>query len=230
MSAAAAARAAPVGVASHISGKAEMRSGAAGAWKPLRLLQRLEPGDSVRCATGGEVVVILFENAARFKIASGGTGVVETTSVKGAQKATGLPAPGIRIAKAMIGSRSDAFVARPAQSHQRLTPQFPGWLPEGERQFEWTPINGASTYSFTLFDSKENVVWSARVPAPHAEYPAELPPFALSRPYIWRLSAFSHSGKPLPESRWGFVTFLSSQDAAYLTGTTVDINGGSHIH
>ena len=26
------------------------------------------------------------------------------------------------------------------------------------------------------------------------------------------------------------ITFLSSEDAAYLTGTTVDINGGSHIH
>ena len=26
------------------------------------------------------------------------------------------------------------------------------------------------------------------------------------------------------------ITFLSSQDAAYLTGTTVDINGGSHLH
>ncbi len=26
------------------------------------------------------------------------------------------------------------------------------------------------------------------------------------------------------------ITFLSSRDASYLTGTTVDINGGSHIH
>ncbi|MFN3005868.1 SDR family NAD(P)-dependent oxidoreductase [Mycolicibacterium wolinskyi] len=26
------------------------------------------------------------------------------------------------------------------------------------------------------------------------------------------------------------ITFLSSQDASYLTGTTVDINGGSHMH
>ena len=26
------------------------------------------------------------------------------------------------------------------------------------------------------------------------------------------------------------ITFLSTQDAAYLTGTTLDINGGSHIH
>ncbi|MDF2583414.1 MAG: short-chain dehydrogenase, partial [Mycobacterium sp.] len=26
------------------------------------------------------------------------------------------------------------------------------------------------------------------------------------------------------------ITFLSSADAGYLTGATVDINGGSHIH
>ncbi|MEU5844370.1 SDR family NAD(P)-dependent oxidoreductase [Rhodococcus sp. NPDC047139] len=26
------------------------------------------------------------------------------------------------------------------------------------------------------------------------------------------------------------ITFLSSEDAAYLTGTTVDVNGGSHMH
>ena len=26
------------------------------------------------------------------------------------------------------------------------------------------------------------------------------------------------------------ITFLSSEDSAYLTGTTVDINGGSHMH
>ena len=26
------------------------------------------------------------------------------------------------------------------------------------------------------------------------------------------------------------IAFLSSEDSAYLTGTTIDINGGSHIH
>ena len=30
--------------------------------------------------------------------------------------------------------------------------------------------------------------------------------------------------------RTAVITFLSSDDASYLTGTTVDINGGSHIH
>ena len=40
---------------------------------------------------------------------------------------------------------------------------------------------------------------------------------------------------PLPQDVLGIMstavmTFLSSEDASYLTGTTVDINGGSHIH
>jgi 2-hydroxycyclohexanecarboxyl-CoA dehydrogenase len=28
----------------------------------------------------------------------------------------------------------------------------------------------------------------------------------------------------------GVIAFLSSDDASYLTGTTIDINGGSHLH
>jgi 2-hydroxycyclohexanecarboxyl-CoA dehydrogenase len=28
----------------------------------------------------------------------------------------------------------------------------------------------------------------------------------------------------------GVIAFLSSDDAAYLTGTTIDINGASHLH
>jgi 2-hydroxycyclohexanecarboxyl-CoA dehydrogenase len=33
-----------------------------------------------------------------------------------------------------------------------------------------------------------------------------------------------------PDEIAAVITFLSSDDASYLTGTTVDINGGSHIH
>src|SRR6476659_6437660 len=33
-----------------------------------------------------------------------------------------------------------------------------------------------------------------------------------------------------PDEIAAVITFLSSQDASYLTGTTVDINGGSHMH
>ena len=114
----------------------------------------------------------------------------------------------------MTGSRIDAFIARPAQSHQRLTPQSTGWMLEGERHFEWAPIPGAATYSFTLFDSNDNVVWSSRASGTSVDYPAELPFFTLRRPHVWRLAAFGHSGKPLPEARWGFVTFLPRRKPA----------------
>jgi hypothetical protein len=208
--------AAPVGIASHITGAAEVRSGE-GAWKPLRLLQRLESGDKVRCGSGAEVTVVLFDSATRYKVDAGATGVIGSHGVQGGHPATGLPGPGIRIAKAMVGSRMDAFVARPAQSHQRLTPQSPGWIAEGERHFEWPAQPGAATYSFTLFDANDNVVWSARATAPAADYPADLPFFTLRRPYLWRLVAFGSSGKPLTGARWGLLTFLSREDAGQLT-------------
>jgi hypothetical protein len=210
-------RAASVGMATHVLGKTEIRSAGGGAWKPLRLMQPLDAGTQVRCGAGAEAVVVLFENAARYKIGPGATATLGPHQVSGAVRDTALPGPAIRIAKAMGGSRLDAFIARPAQSHQRLTPQFPGWMAEGERHFDWAAMPGAATYSFTLFDPNDNVVWSARGTDPKAEYPVELPYFALRRPHVWRLVAFSPGGKPLPGARWGLVTFLSQQDIDQLT-------------
>jgi hypothetical protein len=210
------AQAATAGIASQVSGSAEVRA-AGGAWKPLRVLQRLDAGAQVRCGAGSSVVVVLFENAARYHVGAGSVATVQAGQVNGAQKESAMAGPAIRIAKAMGGSRADAFLARPAQSHQRLTPQFPGWMLEGERHFEWTPIAGAATYTFSLFDTNDNVVWSVRVSDSHADFPADLPYFSLRRPHVWRLAAFGQSGKPLPEARWGFLTFLSKEDADQLT-------------
>jgi hypothetical protein len=173
-------------------------------------------------------VVVLFENAARYHVGAGGVATVQVSQVSGAQKESAMAGPAIRIAKAMGGSRADAFLARPAQSHQRLTPQFPGWMLEGERHFEWAPIAGAATYSFTLFDANDNVVWSARVTDSRADFPAELPYFALRRPHVWRLAAFGQSGKPLPEARWGFLTFLSKEDADQLTAEAQELDAQAH--
>lgn len=212
---AASAAAAPVGIASQVSGSAEYRSGS-GAWKPLRLLQRLEAGDMVRNGPGGEIVVMLLSNTERFKVPAGATATVEAGGVKGASKVAGLRGPAMRVASAMGGSRPGGFMARPAQSHQRLNPQFPGWMIAGERRFEWPALPGAATYSFTLFDRADNVVWSARVPGTSAEYPAELPAFKLRQPYVWRLAAFRDNGNTLP-ARWGVLTFLSREDADRLT-------------
>jgi len=217
--------AASVGIASHVSGQAEARDASGGAWKPLRLLERLDAGAQVRCGPDAEAVIVLFESAERYKVGSGGVATIEPDQVRGALKETALPGPAIRIAKAMGGSRLDAFIARPAQSHQRLTPQFPGWMLAEERHFEWAAIPGAATYSFTLFDANDNVVWSGRAADTRADFPGELPFFALRRPHVWRLAAFSRSGKPLPEARWGLVTFLSPQDADQLTAEARALEG-----
>lgn len=208
--------AAPVGMACQVKGSAQVRSGAA-AWKPLRLLQRVAPGDTVRCGAGAEAVIVLFDSGARYKIAAGHQGVVGAKSVAGAAPLGGLSGPSGRVAKALGGSRSGAFMARPALSHKRLMPDSPGWLAEGERHFAWQALPNAAAYSFTLFDQNDNVLWSERGADTGADYPADLTALATRRPFVWRIIPFGQSGKPLPESRWGVVTFLSKADADQLS-------------
>ena len=45
----------PVGMACHLTGKPEVGTG--GKWKPLRLMQRLQAGDTVRCSAGAEAII-----------------------------------------------------------------------------------------------------------------------------------------------------------------------------
>jgi hypothetical protein len=207
---------AAVAVASKVTGSPEIHADG-DAWKPLKFLQRLDSGDAIRCGPGEEVIVVLFDGGKRFRVGAGGNAVVEADTVKGAFPAADLRGPAIRVAKAMGGSRMDAFIARPAESHQRLYPDFPGWIVEGDRNFHWVPVPGADTYSFTLFDPHDDVVWSVRTAGMSADYPADLPYFSLQRPYVWRLSPFGKSGKPVPGARWGIVTFLSKADADQLS-------------
>ena len=45
------------------------------------------------------------------------------------------------------------------------------------------------------------------------------------RPHLWRLVAFSQSGKPLPGARWGFIAFLSRQEVDQLTSEAQSLQG-----
>lgn len=208
------ATAAPVAMTCHLQGTPQVRS--AGAWGPLRLLQRLSPGDVVRCGAGAQAVLVLFANSQRYRIDAGKQATVSATTVTGAQKLGGLGGASGRIAQNLGNTRVGAYLARPAQSHQRLTPDFPGYMEEGNRNFTWPAIAGAATYSFTLFDQHDNVVWSSRGADTTVEYPADLPYPGLRRPYVWRLTPYGQSGKPQAASRWGVVTFLAADDAAAL--------------
>jgi hypothetical protein len=214
---------AAVGVASHLTGSPEAKT-AGESWRPIKFLQRLDAGDTIRCGPGDDVTIVLFDGGTRFRVAPGANAVVQAGTVQGAVKAANLRGPSMQVAKSMAGSRADAFIARPAESHQRLYPQFPGWIVEGDRHFQWLAVPGAATYSFTLFDSHDDVVWSVRTADVSADYPADLPYPTLQKTYVWRLSPFGKSGKPVPGARWGMVTFLSKTDADELAAEAKQIS------
>src|SRR5205807_2526066 len=133
----------------QVSGAPQLTSG--GATKPLHLLQRVQPGDTVKCGAGAAATIVLFGNGARYKIGAGGHGVVSATGVTGAQALGGLSGPSNRVAQALGGSRSGAFMARPAaQQHGPLMAATAvpnrGWMLDSDHHFQWDPIPGAATY------------------------------------------------------------------------------------
>src|SRR3569833_1521893 len=103
--------ASPVAMASNMVGKPTFRSGG-GSWKPLGVLQRLSPGDQVKCGPGEQAIIMMFTDGIRFKVASGATGTVQPTAVKGASAVGGMGGSTIRGAKAMTGLDTQPFLAR----------------------------------------------------------------------------------------------------------------------
>lgn len=209
--------AASVGMACHLVGKPEVRSGGE-SWRPLRMLQKFEAGDTVRCGTGATAVIVLFKSGERFKVGAGGTGVVQANSVGGAQSLGALQGPSERVARTLSGSRSGAIMARDVTAPITLTPQAPGWIVDTERVLEWTP-GKAVHYTFALFN-RESVVWTQKVTTPRLQLP---PTLELQQrvPYVWRVVAFDKSNRTgLPVERnahWGVITFLSPADAKKLS-------------
>ncbi|HEX8551949.1 MAG TPA: hypothetical protein VF681_10395 [Abditibacteriaceae bacterium] len=204
----------PVGMACHIKGKPEVRTG--GHWRALKTLQKLEPGDVVRCSGGEEAIVVLFGNGQRFRVGAGRQATVSAAALTGAQSLGGAGNPSSRVARALSGARVGAVMARPAASHQRLTPEFPGWIvPEAENRvrLDWTAVSGAATYSVSLLDWNDDVVWNGRIDGSETSAVAEIPSLQLRRAYVWRLLPLGKSGKPVASLRWGVVTFLSRADA-----------------
>lgn len=214
--------AAPAGTAIGLSGKPEFRAKGATAWTPLQLRQKLEPGDAVRCGAGAQATLVLFSTGERFQVPAGKEAQIEVAAVTGAQSLGTLQGPSARVAKALAGAPTGVVRARPAPSHRRLQARGPCWLVEGERKVQWDPETGAASYVLTLFDQADNVVWSQRATEPAAEYPADLTPLGLRRPYLWKLTTFGRSGKPAG-SRWGVITFLSAPDAERLTTDEKDL-------
>jgi hypothetical protein len=211
--------AAPIGMAAHVVGPVQVEQGNKKA--PLKLLQRLEDGDVVRCGAGAQSIIVLFNGGGRYKIGASQSATVKPTDVIGATKLAGLSGPSAEAVKLLGNARVGAVMARPGQTFERLTEQFPGWMNSANARFTWLPLPGAATYTFTLFDAHDNVVWSAKSETTSADYNGL--PLLEKRAYLWRVSGFGASGKPVPDTRCGLVTFLSNEDGAALTVLAGDL-------
>lgn len=218
-----AARANPVGMAYAASGGAQYKHGS--SWQPLTPMTRLAAGDGVRCPAGGQVAIVLFISGKRYKMA-GGTGTIMSNTVIGAQSLGGLSGPSARIAQQLSGARTGAAGARGLTSGaQRLENNFPGWILDLNRTFRWNADgsrDGVASYSFTLFDSADNIVWSTTTTETSVTCPESLSfnvtqPYQRIRPYVWRLTALNATGRPVGgSSKWGIFSVLTRENVATL--------------
>jgi hypothetical protein len=213
--------ASPVGMVAKMEGAPTVRSD--GKVRPLRKLERLEPEDVVSCKAGDAAVVVLFRSGERFQVGGGQNGTVQASTVRGARSLGKLGGPSANVARELGNSRAGAVMGRNVGRHQRLNPTTRGWMTAGDRHFAWQEITGSTAYTFSLFDRAGNILWSTRTVGTTADYPAELPALDLNKPYLWRLSGFKPSGKPLVESRWGVMTWLSREDRAALEAAAADL-------
>lgn len=207
-----AAHASPVAMASNMVGKPSYKSGG-GPWKPLGVLERLSPGDEVKCGPGEQATIMMFTDGVRYQIASGATGTIEPTAVKGGKSVGDMGGATIRVAKAMTGLDTDSFLARPGHSFERLETNSPGVVILGAPSVTWAAVDsGVASYTLTLFDRYNNVVWSTSVTSNTAQLPSSLPQIVPKKSYVWTLTEFGANGKPTA-LRWGLVAFLTQSDA-----------------
>jgi hypothetical protein len=213
-------------MACHLTGRPEARSGDNG-WRPLRMLQKLDAGDAVRCGTGASAVIVLFKSGERFRVAAGGTGVVQANTVGGAQSMGGLKGPSDRVARSLTGARTGMVLSRRVTAPVTLTPAAPGWIVDSSRLLEWTQWNPGRVdhYSFALFKGDE-VVHTQNVATASLQLPATLP-LQQRVPYVWRIVTFgkSNSSNQVVQqgAHWGVVTFLSADDATTLSANVKEL-------
>jgi hypothetical protein len=235
-----AALAAPVGMAVSVKGKPQAKIG--GVAKPLRVLQRVSPGDTITCPAGSSAVLVIFAGGERFQVNSGASAKVGQTGVEGAKSLGALGGASARVARVLSDKPAGALYARPAQAPNWLSATGKRWMIEGERTFHWDALEVgkdketgqpilASAYNFTLFDQQDNVVWSTRTTETQATYPADLPELRATelgnspRLYVYRLVPLNKNNRsPLnAPTRWGVITFLRAEDAANLEAELKDL-------
>jgi hypothetical protein len=220
------AHAVPVGMAARVTGKTELKVGS--GWKPIRVLQRFEAGDTVRCGPGASAVVVLFDRGGRYDIGAGATATISANDVAGAKLAKAPSGASSAVAQRLAGARTGAVMARPATNYERLHAQAPAaeakippphdWLRPDERSFSVNALDSAQTYVFTLFDPKDYILFTQTITPVGGTVKVDIPEavkLESRRAYTWRLHGFK-DGRVMTRSRWGITTMLSAEDEAQL--------------
>ena len=157
-----AADAAPVGMAAELKGNVQVESG--GKKAPLKLLGRVESGDVVYCGAGAQAIIVLFSGGARYQIGANQSATVGATKscwgFRNERVERRLGCCGAETWQRTRGGRYGASEAQDFRASARRN--FPAGLPLDKPKFEWLPLGGAATYTFTLFDQYDNVVWRCR--------------------------------------------------------------------
>jgi hypothetical protein len=216
------AQAAPVGMIAQIKGQVTATHD--GQKMPARLLSRLDAGTTLTVAPGSSAVVVLFGDGSRYQLGANARANVSAASVSGGTRLAGLAGPSANAVKLLGEARVGAIMARPASTYQRLLPDSPSYFLNPTPRFAWLAEPGAVRYTFSLIDNYDNVIWGTSTDQTSVEYPADVAPLLEKRPYLWRITAFSESGKPI-KARFGFVTVLSVADAKTLDGLVTDLKG-----
>ena len=220
------ARAAVVGMAISIKGAPMVISSKSA--RRLRLSDRVNSGDKIRCASGSEAVVVLFGNNQRFVIGAGKTGVVGKDGVGGASAQSALSDASGRVAQALSGSKTGAFQGRNVGSGEKagivwshLQDKAPGWMLESDKTFSWAKDINAAQYNFTLTDKNNDVIYSVRATENSFTYPETAPAIALYQPYVWRLTYYRENVDGNLEvfaTKWGAMTWVAPAVAQELSG------------
>lgn len=223
------ARAAVVGMAISVKGQPMVVDKQSA--RRLRLSDRLNSGDKIRCAGGSEAVVVLFASGKRFVISGGKTATLGASNVSGASPLAALSGASGRVAQSLSGSKTGAIQGRVKEREgginwSRLKPKTPqepeaaGWLQSDERRLSWSKDPETSEAVFTLFNADDDVVFSERTVNSDVTYPENAPEIELGKPYFWRLVRYREGGGKY-NTAWGMITWVSPEAAAKLQQNAV---------
>lgn len=205
--------AAPVGMICSLKGKAHVNGDTA------RVLQNLKVGDMIACEPNSSVIVVIFGNGERFKLT--GKGTVQGDIVTGAVALGGLQGASAEAARTIVGSRTGATLSRDPIPTSRIRGIDPDWISDETRSLSWKAVPEASSYTFSLYDTHDDAVYTARTAGNVSQVSLKSANLVPGQVYIWKMTARNEKSAAIgrkrqnqtsPPVRWGTLAVLTDKE------------------